>query len=1228
MVSRHRTRLWVQALEDRRTPATFTVNTIADTGLGSLRQAITDSNAAIGADSIVFDPAAFASAKIITLESALPNISDDLTITGTGSKLLTVTRDSAAGSFRIFAVKNFDTILNVSMSKLSITNGYCDATSQTDNGGGIYVGATHSLTLDNVVLSGNTSTAQGGGIAMDVGGRLSITNSTISGNVALGNEYGDPFTGFSGVGGGIYFTQDGSLTLFSSTVDNNIAKSSGAGIFLYGEASGTALIRNTTISSNSVTTATTLFYRSGGAGIAVLTNSFAGGTGSYSLTIQNSTVTGNSAAGGSYGGGIQLLASTSGPSSTNKISARIESTIVAGNTVGSGGVGPDIFGAATPGFTAQKVTVDFSAIGNTSGFTLTPGPGGSGTNLINKSFPLGALAYNPATATVRTQLPPAGSELIDKGDNPGPTSIDARGLTRFYDDGSVTGTLTVDIGAAEVQPAGYPIALANAPTITTAGGLTQTITVVYQDETGITLGSIGNGDIQVTTATGFSKIGTFVSSIGSGTSVTATYTIPSVTGGWAVSADGVYTISMAATQVSDSSSNWEQPGALGTFMVAIPRTLVVTTANDIVSTTDGKLSLREAITSANDLYPSNDTITFDPTVFLGGDIITWSSLGQMFITDSVTIQGGGPSKLTLDGGGASRHFNLDGPGTLNVSISGVSMSGGTTKLELQSERGGSIFNNGENLVMNNVWMTGNQAQKSYGGAIHIQGPGSLTFSNGRLMNNSAPNYAGGAISALSPNHSISISNSLVSGNNTGYYGGAVFSSGGGTVVIDRSTIKNNSTTKLLADDQSGTLIKGGGGGIMVANGKVVNGAVLEDYPTTSGLTVTNSLFDGNTTAASGGAIEFNGKGTSVLLRNSTFVNNQTTGNTTENVGGAIVVGNLHTTPVLIDNCTLVYNKAYGAALVIDDASTSDVKAESCIIALNTCADPTQIPCDFGGSMQANYCFIGTDSGTLETGSANNVGMGAPGSPADPMIDIQQNNGGPTETISLLAGSPCLDAGSNPLSLAFDQRGTSYLRTSGPQTDIGAWEFQYPLPPTVTNVTFGDGTNQRSQVRQIVVTFSQPVDFLGNNPNAAFTVHRTGTNGTIGDVSITATPNALPATSVTITFSGALTESNNSLVDGLYDLIIGAAQVSSTGGALDGNNDGIPGGDYVSTGTTANKHFRFYGDQNGDAAVDQTDYLVFRNAVSGGPSQIFDFNNDGDVDQIDYLAFRNRISGGP
>jgi hypothetical protein len=145
--------------------------------------------------------------------------------------------------------------------------------------------------------------------------------------------------------------------------------------------------------------------------------------------------------------------------------------------------------------------------------------------------------------------------------------------------------------------------------------------------------------------------------------------------------------------------------------------------------------------------------------------------------------------------------------------------------------------------------------------------------------------------------------------------------------------------------------------------------------------------------------------------------------------------------------------------------------------------------------------------------------------------------------------------------------------------------------------------------------------------SAFTVHRTGTNGTLGDVTLTASPASGPASSVTITFSGSLTE-YGSLVDGLYDVWVDAAQVSGVGGALDGNNDGIAGGSYHLVGTTANKLYRLFGDSNGDAAVDQNDYLVFRNAVAGGASVVFDFDASGDVDQTDYLAFRDRIGMSP
>ena len=130
-----------------------------DSGPGSLRQAIADANPG---DEITF---AGTVTGTITLTSSQLVINKNLTITGPGADVLTISGNNAS---RVF---NISSGADVTISGLTIANGYSGG-----NGGGIYNEGT--LTLNNSTVSGNYA-SYGGGIYNE--GTLIINNSTVSG---------------------------------------------------------------------------------------------------------------------------------------------------------------------------------------------------------------------------------------------------------------------------------------------------------------------------------------------------------------------------------------------------------------------------------------------------------------------------------------------------------------------------------------------------------------------------------------------------------------------------------------------------------------------------------------------------------------------------------------------------------------------------------------------------------------------------------------------------------------------------------------------------------------------------------------------------------------------------------------------------------------------------------------------------------------------------------------
>ncbi len=175
------------------------------------------------------------------------------------------------------------------------------------------------------------------------------------------------------------------------------------------------------------------------------------------------------------------------------------------------------------------------------------------------------------------------------------------------------------------------------------------------------------------------------------------------------------------------------------------------------------------------------------------------------------------------------------------------------------------------------------------------------------------------------------------------------------------------------------------------------------------------------------------------------------------------------------------------------------------------------------------------------------------------------------------------------------------------------------------IQIGDGTVQRSIVKQVVLSFDAPIVF----DSGAFVVQqRKLVAGVIvfQDVvtQATLTSNGLR---VILTFSGALTNGFGVLVDGNYQLTIIAAKVRSqaSNAALDGDSNGVAGGDFGYGSQAADKFFAMFGDSDGDRDVDAQDYgrfgLTFRKTLASPLyNAAFDYDGDGDVDSQDYGQF--------
>jgi hypothetical protein len=418
-----------------------------------------------------------------------------------------------------------------------------------------------------------------------------------------------------------------------------------------------------------------------------------------------------------------------------------------------------------------------------------------------------------------------------------------------------------------------------------------------------------------------------------------------------------------------------------------------------------------------------------------GDSIQFGVTGTINLTGalpdlshSISIEGPGPDQLTVDG--STRKFKVLSGAT--VSISGLTVAHGYV-----SFMGGGIFNAGT-LTLNDATLIDNHTSSAYGGGIWNEGI--LTISGSTFIGNTASsdpgvfqNTAADGGGIYNNNGMLTVSDSTFSHNGAGassFYGSAASAGGGiynhgGTLAVSGSTFSGNST---YGYSQNSFGSASGGG---IANDGM--------------LTISGSTFSGNFADSSdgdaGGGIANSG---TLAISDSTFSGNYC------GFGGGVGGGGI--------------SNYHGI-----------LHARNTIIAGNR----ADLGPDFLGDLGSfGYNLIGDTQGGSGFDPTDLLNV-------DPLLGPLQDNGGPTQTMALLPGSPALNAGDPNQLGTTDQRGV--VRTGG--VNIGAYQasasaFLVSAPDTVSSgVPFDVTITAVDSFGQVAVGYTGTVRFSTSDPDA-------------------------------------------------------------------------------------------------------------------------------------------------
>ena len=410
-------------------------------------------------------------------------------------------------------------------------------------------------------------------------------------------------------------------------------------------------------------------------------------------------------------------------------------------------------------------------------------------------------------------------------------------------------------------------------------------------------------------------------------------------------------------------------------------TITVNTPADEFGGVGSGCSLREAIQAAN----TNAAFGGCPAGSGGDTIVVPAG------TYTLSIAGAGENANAsgdLDIVGFLADLTINGSGAATTIIDGADLDRVFHVVQGTTEISGLTIQNGS------------VADDSGGGILNWS---ALILNNSTVRDNTAISAVfgvkgtGGGIESGGVGAQLTLNSSTVSGNTATYSAGGVHNVG--TVTLNSSTLSGNTA------GSHGAGLTNCCGGTATLNSSTVSGNTAGDDGGGGGIfnsgqmIISNSTVSGNTaTSHVGGGISNSG---AAVLNNSTL-----SGNTATIGGGIFTWGGGSTT---LKN-TIVANSS-----------------------------PADCSADGGTITSAGHNLIENTSGcTIGGDTAGNI------TGVDPVLGPLADNGGPTKTHALLAGSPAIDAGSTDCPPPFtDQRGVA--RPQGAACDIGAYETLETIP---------------------------------------------------------------------------------------------------------------------------------------------------------------------------------------